>query len=42
MTQHEQGLTSGNVERAVSVSKWHIAEPDHIQSDFPFQGIGSL
>ena len=28
MTQHEQGLTNGNVEHAVSVWKWHIAEPD--------------
>ena len=26
--QHEQGLTSGNVERAVYVLKWHAAEPD--------------
>ena len=28
MTQHEQGLTSGNVERAVSVWTWHTAELD--------------
>jgi len=26
--QYEQGLTSGNVECAVSVYKWHTAEPD--------------
>ena len=28
MTQHEQGLTSGNVECAVSVWTWHNPEPD--------------
>jgi len=32
MTQHGQGLTSGYVERAVSVWKWHIAEPDQINT----------
>jgi hypothetical protein len=28
MTPHEQGLTSGNVKRPVSVEKWHTAEAD--------------
>jgi hypothetical protein len=31
-TRRKQGLTSGNVERAVSVEKWHTAEPDRINT----------
>jgi len=27
-TQHEQGFMCGNVEHAVSVWKWHTAEPE--------------